>query len=203
MGKAFDVSANIGFDGSTYFCKRCGKAGYGKATQVRGHLAMCPGTLMRKGVEPTTACNHLQPLATEYNGGLSGGQPVVVAAVVDPVANPPVGGYEQLASQVATMAGEFTTMAGEVATMRNHYNHMMGQVNQPQYQPVGQDFFSQYKGIIIVGAIIFFALMLSERSGNCQGASDGKSTSANNIGTKALTKLVDTGITKGIASLFK
>lgn len=75
MGRAFDVSVNIGFDGGTYFCKRCGKAGYERATQVRGHLAMCPGTLMRKGVESTTSSNQFQPVASEYNGGLSGVQP--------------------------------------------------------------------------------------------------------------------------------
>lgn len=200
MGKAFDVSVNIGFDGASYFCKRCGKAGYGKPTQVRGHLAMCPGTLMRKGVEPTSSSNQLQPLASDYNGGLSGGQLLqplaVVEPVANPVANPPVGGYEQLISRL-------DTVVSEVATMKNHYNHVMGQINQPQYQSAKQDFFGQYKGLIIVGAIIFFALILSQQSGKCEGLVGDKSSRAANIGDKALNKLVDVGVSKGIASLLK
>lgn len=189
MGKAFDVSANIGFDGATYFCKRCGKAGYERPTQVRGHLAMCPGTLMRKGVEPTSSCNYSQPLVTGYNAGLSGGQLVEEVVVAGPLSNPVDSRYEEL--------------AGRIATMENHYNHVMQSVNQPEYQPAQQDFFSQYKSLIIVGAIILFAFILSERSGKCQGLAGDKTSRAGNIGDKALLKLVDVGVTKGIASLLK
>lgn len=195
MGQAFNVSDNIGFDGSSFFCRRCGKAGYERATQVRGHLAMCPGTLMRKGVEPTTSSNQLQPLASGYNGGLSGSQllqPLVVAGpVTNPVDGPVDSRYEQL--------------AGRVTQMENHYNHVLQTVNQPQYQPATakQDFFSQYKGILILGAVILFALILSERSNNCPATSDGKSSKAADIGTKALGKLLDTSITKGVSALFK
>lgn len=53
--RAFNVSDNIGFDGETYYCRRCGKDGYARATQVRGHLALCPGTLARKGVPTSEA----------------------------------------------------------------------------------------------------------------------------------------------------
>ncbi len=190
MSKAFDVSANIGFDGSTYFCKRCGKAGYGKATQVRGHLALCPGTILRKGGELTSSSNHLQPLVSGSDGGLSGGQLVQPLVAVDPVPNPVDGRYEEL--------------AGRVALVENHYVHLMNQANpSQQHQSAEQDFFSRNKGIILISVAIFLALILSGRSGNCQGASDGKSTSVGNIGTKALAKLVDTGISKGVASLFK
>jgi hypothetical protein len=87
--------------------------------------------------------------------------------------------------------------------MENHYNHVMQSVNPPQYQPAQQDFFSQYKGIIIVGAIILFAIIMSNQSSQCQAGSGGKGANIGNIGAKALSKLVDTGITKGVASLFK
>jgi len=154
MGRAFDVSDNIGFDGSTFFCKRCGKAGYERATQVRGHLAMCPGTLMRKGGAPTTSRNQLQPLASGYDGGLAGGQPVEAAVVAGPVSNQLDSRYEEL--------------AGRVATMENHYTHVMESINPPQHQSAQQDFFTQYKGLIIVGAIILFAIIMSNQSGQCQ-----------------------------------
>lgn len=189
MGRAYDVSVNIGFDGSTFFCKRCGKAGYERATQVRGHLAMCPGTLMRKGVAPTSSSNQFQPVVSGNNGGLGGGQPVVEEVVVGPVGN--------------SVDSRYAELAGRVATMENHYTHVMESVNPPQHQPAQQDFFTQYKGLIIVGAIILFAFMLSERSGKCQVLADGKVSRASNIGDKALSKLVDVGVTKGIASLLK
>lgn len=194
MGQAFDVSANIGFDGSTYFCKRCGKAGYARATQVRGHLAMCPGTLMRKAAASTTSYNHLQPLATGDNAGLGGSQLLQPVVVADPVANP-------VANPLAADT-RYHELAGRVAMIENHYNHVMQSMNQPQYQPK-QDFFSQYKGVIIVGAIILFAIMLSKQSGQCQPGSTGKSVDMGALGAKALSKVVDVGITKGVASLFK
>jgi len=203
MGKAFNVSDNIGFDGNSYYCRRCGKAGYWKATQVRGHLAMCPGTLARKGVSPTTSCNQLpsgngaglqespanqlQPVRGASGGGLGGSQLLQPVVVDGPVANPLAGGYQELERRVGVM--------------ENHYNHFLMDRNQPEYQSVKQDFFTQYKGVIIVGALILLAMLLSNKG--CSEPSTGKGVNVGDIGGRALSKLVDTGITKGVASLFK
>jgi len=193
MGKAFDVSKNIGFDGSTYFCKRCGKAGYGKATQVRGHLAMCPGTLMRKGVEPTGSSKQLQLLASGYNGTLSGGQPVVAAVVDNPV-------NELVDNQLAV---KYSQLEERMIKVENHYTHVMGQINQPaQYQPAQKSFFDQHKVVIIIGVLVFVMTMLEREAGKC-GETENKGTMMGSLGTKAMSKLVDTGITKGVAALFK
>lgn len=36
------ISDNIGWDKGSFFCRHCGRKGYKKMAQVKGHLALCP-----------------------------------------------------------------------------------------------------------------------------------------------------------------
>lgn len=199
------ISENIGHDGTHFFCLRCGKSGYDKMAQVRGHLAMCPGTAIRKGVvlpnpNPTRPQPQYippqpvdQPVATSYNpvtGAFSGdsyprGQPVeqqqlwpVTAGQYDPR-------WEQ-----------------RIAVLENEQHHMLMTRNQPG--ALG-DIFGRYKTLIICSALVLFAVALLSRNGKCDsGAATGNQKPiVGDVGKKALTKLVDKGITKGVDALFK
>lgn len=112
-----------------------------------------------------------------------------------------------VADQSQELAGNqsaaYAQLEARMVKVENHYTHVMGQINQPQpnYQPAKLDFFSQYKNVIILGAVILFAVMLSGKSTACEGTTG--SSSLSNIGTKALAKLIDVGVTKGVGSLLK
>ena len=65
------VEKFVGFDGQTYFCRLCGRAGFKSVASVRGHLGYCPS---RKG-------GLLSPLkvagsALEVAGGAGAGAPL-------------------------------------------------------------------------------------------------------------------------------
>jgi len=81
------ISDNIAWDGTSFCCRRCGKSGYAKMAQVRGHLAMCRGKSIQKGAVPK---QDSQPVATgcdlvtttskaNFKGLPTGWQPAVVA----------------------------------------------------------------------------------------------------------------------------
>ncbi|MDQ1252734.1 MAG: hypothetical protein QG646_1866 [Euryarchaeota archaeon] len=74
------ISENIGWDGTHFSCRRCGKSGYDRMAQVRGHLAMCRGKAIQKGAIPK---QDSQPVATalkaNFKGLPTGWQPVAVA----------------------------------------------------------------------------------------------------------------------------
>lgn len=186
------VCKDVAWDGESFYCMRCGKVGFQSEAQARGHLSQCRGRAIEKGV-------FFAP------------EPVVVA--------PPAGGGGGGQNTTHMLGGsggtstyfsqEYVNHEQRIAQLENEYNHVLLQRNLPSSNLAGQDFFSQYKGIIIIGAILLFLVILSQQSRNCQalsngnGSSGGKGVDITSIGTKALSKLVDTGITKGISSLFK
>lgn len=198
------VCKDVGWDGKGFYCLRCGKAGFKSEASARGHLSQCKGRAIGRGV-PAIEMGALQssveqavvaPVSVGDNGGtyplFSGG------------GGAPGGGQSTtfLPDIVQVSSGWYGNVDSRLKTLENEYNHLLIEKNQPsQYHPVKQDFFNQYKSVIIIGAIVLFAIMLSKQSGQCQ--SESGSTSMGNIGSKALSKLVDAGISKGVSALFK
>jgi len=189
---AFNVSDNIGFDGQTYHCRRCGKAGYQRPTQVRGHLAMCPGTLARKGIAltaPATTQNQLQPVASGYNQSLSGGQLLPVPVVATPQSNQLVGRIDQLDNRLARM--------------ENEYNHVVQQVN-----PVLQEksWIERNLMLVVLGGILLYSFLSSmSRSQQCVSGSSENSSSGPNfkkLSERVVNKAADIAISKGIGKMF-
>jgi len=205
MGRPFNVSENIGFDGYSYYCRRCGKAGYSKPTQVRGHLGMCPGTLARKGVLPTTSCNqlptkHSAPLQNREanqlqlvreapDAGFTGSQLLQQPVVVGPVGS---------SYQDQQLAG----LSERVSAMENHYNHILQERNMPQ---TTQDWFNKNKSIIIIAGIILVAVWMMNQSRPACSTSETssvKKSTFGNVGEKAVYRLIDKGISKSVDRLF-
>lgn len=216
------VCKDVGWDGKGFYCLRCGKAGYKSEAQARGHLSQCKGRAISRGVPYIETQNWPVPVETSqqpvdqtvlppanfgYAGGLREGEKgggritTPTTSILGDFRSKP--DYVSM-EYVQSLQNQINALETRVGFNDNHYNHLLMQKNQSeQYHSVNQDFFSQYKGMIIVGAIILFAIIMSNQSGQCQAGSDGKGTHIGNIGTKALSKLVDTGISKGVSALFK
>lgn len=176
------ISDSIGWDGVSFFCRRCGRAGYSKMAQVKGHLAMCPGRAVAKGAVPQLA-----------------------AASCSPVANAPFEGLQVLptASQQQQLqpilASSYGQLDDRVKQLENEYNHMLVERNLP-----ANDWFSSNKNMLIIMAVSVVALYLVTRNSQCQ-CDNGSKVVKNGMasfGEKALAKFVDRGITKGVDSLF-
>jgi len=185
------ISDNIGWDGSSFFCRRCGKAGYAKMAQVRGHLAMCPGRAISKGAIPQPVS---QPVATSCN--------LVTAAPVGSLGISPTANQQQQLQPVATgynPAG-YDQLVERVGTLENEYNHMLVERNIPS-----DDWFSKNKNTVILIAIVAFGfIMMMQQNQSCNGDGSGKSSKSafNSLGEKALSQFVSRGVSKGVDSLF-
>lgn len=176
------ISESIAHDGKHFFCLRCGKSGYTKMAQVKGHLAMCPGTAIRKGaVLPEPCCEQIQ---------LAPASPSPVTGAFS-MGFPDYSNYQQQQQQLGV----------RLARLENEAHHMMMSRNQPESVT---NWFSQNKGIIIIGSIVLFAVIMMNQNRQCPSFSgSGGGKAVGNIGEKALTKLMDRGISKAVDSLFK
>lgn len=200
------ISDNIGFDGSYFFCLRCGKAGYSSVAQVRGHLSVCPGTAIRKGLLPAT-CN---PLASVQRAGLATQVP---ASGLNPLGNaqeaslqnfqvpapaPALGYLPGADYQQAAILQELGTHRQEISQLQNEYSHMLVQKNAPLS---GGDWFSQNKGLIIILGLLLLVVLLKQQP--CRLGGGEKASSLPTFGEKALSQLTSRAISKGVDSFFK
>lgn len=183
------ISESIAHDGKHFFCLRCGKSGYTKMAQVKGHLAMCPGTAIRKGAIPPSPSALGSELCCEQ----------VQLAPASP--SPAAGAFSMGFSDLANYQQQQQQLRADVNQLKNEAHHMMMSRNQPE--PVG-DWFGRNKGIIIIGAIVLFAVIMMNQNRQCPSVSgSGGGKAVGNIGEKALTKLMDRGISKAVDSIFK
>jgi len=182
-----NISDNIAWDGQYYFCRRCGKSGYDKMSQVRGHLAMCQGKAIQKGAIPQSqpVGNHLQPVATapkaKFEGSPTGWQPQPAVAVVP--------SYNQLAGLV----GRVEKLEKKV---ENEVQHLLVQNNTG-----ANDWFSANKGIVLVGVFLVVVLLLRESSCKCEAP--GGRTKASSIGSTLATRAVSKVVDKSLDRIFK
>ncbi len=200
------ISKNIGHDGRHYCCLRCGQSGYDRMAQARGHLAMCKGTQIRKGVPA-----HIP--APEYSPQLAG---QLATASYSPAIEPFPASYssqqqqQQLEpaptsySQPATVSYlEYQQLKDEVRQMQNHYTHLLERNNAPS----SVDWFSKNKNVVILVAVVVVAYLLSNMNRQCptlsSGSGSGGGTNAQGIGQKTLTKVMDRAVLKGVDALFK
>lgn len=201
------LSESIGHDGAYYTCLRCGKSGYEKMAQVKGHLAMCPGTQMRKGV-PAPGSMANQPQLAGHLAAASW-EPAIEPNLPSPSyqqqqqqLEPAPASYVQLASPSYS---EYNQLKAEVRQMQNHWTHMMEDKN-----PVsGKDWFSQNRQAIImvgVGVIIVVYLMASKNKScpvDCSTSGSSGSGNVQGIAQKTMTKVLDRAVIKGVDALFK
>jgi len=176
------ISESIAHDGKFFFCLRCGRSGYTKMAQVKGHLAMCPGTAVRKGAVPSKPCCEEVQLVPASSSPAQG-------AFL--MGFPDLANYQQQQQQLRS----------DVNQLKNEAHHMM--LSRNLTEP-GEDWFSRNRGVIIIGAIVLFAVMMMKQNCQCPSVSgSGGGRIAGNVGEKTLAKLMDRGISKAVDSLFK
>jgi hypothetical protein len=206
VAKSFNVSENIGFDGYSYYCRRCGKAGYDKPSRVRGHLAMCPGTLIRKGASPTTSCNQLP---TGNHAGLrdrgANQLQVVRGASFGDLPEGQLQPVEVVAGRGSYQLDDhYQQLDGRIAALENEYNHFLMERNRPS----SESWVSRNMAWIVLGGILLVALLTSFNqqcpvSVGAAGSSPKRSgPDMSKLTERLVNKAADTAITKGFGRLF-
>lgn len=71
------VSKNVGFDGESFYCIKCGRAGFRSELAARGHLGSCRGRLVSQGIDPA-----LLAAPAHAAGASAVGAPMLAAAAV-------------------------------------------------------------------------------------------------------------------------
>lgn len=147
------ISANIGWDPVHLFsCRRCGKGGYKKMEAVKGHLGnSCPGKLIQKGIQPTTASYN--PVGTAQKASLQ---------------DYPAG----LPATTAVPDIQLSQLVSEVARLRtkvdNEMTHMIADRNQNNTVDGLSAWFEANKGmILLVGGSFLLVWILRDSKCHC------------------------------------
>jgi hypothetical protein len=199
------ISESIGFDGQFFFCRRCGKAGYTKMAQVRGHLSVCPGTAIRKGALPSDSNPLVTHSLSRRDGGL-GGQ--VLPSGLSPLNQPSNLGssYPPSGSSPPALGYGYEQLDHRIAMLENEYNHLLYRNNAPAVS--SGDWLNQNKSwliMVVVGLALVWVVGRSFQS-NCNVAGTGDAKRTNRIeqlGEKAAGKFADRLVTKAADSLFR
>jgi hypothetical protein len=176
------VSDNIGMEGNSFFCRRCGKAGYPSMASVKGHLGMCKGKAIQRagGVQLATASSSSVGTASIARlGGISTSQ-------LTATAGPGI--------QLAPADIDYGELSNRVASLENEYNHLLAENNVPVNS---DDWVSRNKDILIIlGIGIGLYLLLQQSKCNC-GAR------ANGIGSTLVNRAAGKAVDYGLNKLFK
>lgn len=219
------VCKDVGWDGESFYCLRCGKAGFKSEASARGHLSQCKGRAIGRGVptaiEEGVPASYLasqcpsidqggqapgagggspySPFSAGGAGGVDGGTTTRNSDFVS-------GGFGSVPGYVPVeyvqgLQNQINELKATVAFHGNHYNHLLHERNEPKYHPVKGDFLRENKALLVIGLVVLGMIFLSKQPSQCQGTGSG--VNMGNVATKALTKMVDTGISKGVSALFK
>jgi len=199
------VCKDVGWHGGSFYCLRCGKAGFQSEAQARGHLAQCKGRAIQRGVLHS-------PVGVAPDPNLSGGQILPLAVGGAGAHTYQLGGSAPGGSgggQTSSISPDWYTINQRMATLENTvYNENYHLLMQRNLQPAGfsvGDWFFHNKGFIIISAVALL-ILLAGRDSSCECPDGSKGVSKSKVGglgQKALSKLTDRAISKSIDSLFK
>jgi hypothetical protein len=171
------ISENIGWDGTYFYCRRCGKSGYSKMQSIKGHLSMCPGKAIQKGAIQLAN----QPATASHS----------------PVGTMSIGNVESSpASQPATTAkSDNSQILSRISALENEYNHMLVENNNPVSS---SDWISRNKDmLIILGILVVLYLILQESKCKCANESSGRARAngfSSTLANRAASKAIDYGL---------
>ena len=173
------VSVNIGMEGNSFYCRRCGKAGYPSMASVKGHLGMCKGKAIQRagGVQLAGASHSSVGTASIARlGGISAVEPTATAG-------PEI--------QLAPADTNYDELSRRVAAVENEYVHLLSENNAPVNS---DDWVSRNKDLLIIlGILVGLYLLLQQSKCNCGARANGIGSTLVN---KAAGKAVDYGLNK-------
>ena len=202
-----EICKDVGFDGRSFYCMRCGRAGFRSEAAARGHLGQCKGRLISQGIDPAALAgrgapaagrSHARALDAAHAAAASSSYTKHMLGSFDDTSAPfspePVGYPDYIGQQLAIHTSQ-------IAELRNEYNHMLVRNNPPTNN---NDWFGQNKGLVmmvVIVAFIFWTMNQSSCPSNCGESKTGRSR-VSSLGEKAAAKLIDRGITKSVDKLF-
>lgn len=218
------VCKDISWDGQSFFCERCGKAGYRTELAARGHLGSCKGRAVERGI-PASALGGF----AAAGGGAYGAQEVPRAAAAGgggAAAQKRVVSFPSTGRQVEFSAPSYSSYPAElppqsypqsypqsselmglnarVQTLENELNHQLTLRNRPTGGNLGGWIQENLPIVIILGVVVFIMLYSNSR-GSCsvEGTSQRRGLDVGKIGERMLNKGADTIISKGLGRIFR
>ena len=190
------VCKDVGWDGQSFCCLRCGRAGFTSEASARGHLSQCRGTLIQKGLvlPPPPAANFGGLYGGGAGAGAGGGGGGQIALQQQPL------------NQYGQPGGRWNEFDYRLGRLENEYNHLLVRNNTPKQE----SWLSQNFGWLVLGGIMLIALFSAFGQNQCPVPAGGAGSSPkrsgpdiNKLSERILNKGVDTAITRGFGKLFK
>jgi len=151
-----------GHDGNSYFCRRCGKAGFSSIMQVRGHLSACPSRSDVVVVSPPGP----PPVKENFSG------------VLVPNERRGVGGETDMLQKLYAITTDLANRMERIE--RSFYNEIPHRLAVAQYQ---NNDFGWLKWILIALLVLWFF----QKTGNSESVKN----LAGKAGDRLLSKAVD------------
>jgi len=198
------VSDSLGYDGETYFCRLCGKAGYRSLAAAKGHLAQCPGKMLQK--------HGVSPAVSAFSGSPGGGQPPGQLAAASyswagagQNADLQTSSYQQQRQHLgladAGLGRQVAELSRQVSRLSNEYHHMVLERN------VGFDLGEFFRGkwfwTLAVG--LFLAYSFGRQNCSCPSLGEPSKSSGGgrSLGSALSSKALDRVVSKGIDRIFR
>lgn len=175
------ICKDVSWDGASFYCERCGRAGFQSEAQARGHLSQCKGRAIQQG-KPSYEPVVLPPAPSLVGGGAgaglgwSGGGGQVV-----------VGGGGQ-GGQYDLVLVRLDGIQQQVNRLSNEYTHMLQTYNAPTN--------ALSQGIpqwLLIGLLVLagFWLIQSFSSSGCANTCETKTRSGSNLKDRIAGKMSD------------
>jgi len=205
------ICKDVGHDGESYFCLRCGKAEFQSVAAARGHLGYCKGRMIQKGILPVEPGlvpqrdSPLLPVAAAPAPAPAAISRSLAAAPAAPAAakntTQVLGGFgvarqDPEAYPQHPPPGYFA-LESRIGVLENERHHLLLSANGS-----GSSWFDQNKTLLLIGGFLL-ALILLSGSGQCSTVGDVSAGSRNGIKEKALAKLLDRSVSKTVDMVFK
>lgn len=175
------VCKNVGYDGESYFCMLCGKAGYSTKEQAMGHLAKCK--------------SRISSLASQLAS-----QPASHLATIS-LAELPIELPTKLPSDTSAIEHLLSVQGQQIADIKQAQAKYANEI--PHLQAVQQMGFLgiSTNGWIVIAIIAFVAYSVGRESTCRCSLSEG--SPRRRLGSSIQDKVTDKAISYGISKLFK
>ena len=173
------ICKNVGWDGSSYFCMRCGKAGFDTKAKAVGHQSQCRARNASLVPPPTTTTTTPPPSTTT----------LPPPDMVLPPSN--------IERQLAGIVQDISEIKQQSSKVYNEGPHLQG-VQQMGFLGISKE------NWLIIGVVILIAYSMGQKSSCRCPVGDGSSRRTNGrLGSSIQDKVTDKAISYGISKLFK
>jgi len=190
--KITKVKEGVGFDGETYFCMRCGKAGFKSPAAVVGHLAHCQGIAH---LATTILARSAPGLITTIGAGAAAQQQ---RSTINSETTLPAAGAQQQPSMINT--GIAFSAEQRIWAVIDQFDKRISRLEQVCYNETphlvaAQQQKPEWKEKLLLIGIGFFLGWFLRGEYEPRGPGSGRTLSVvSKVGERALTKAVDKAI---------